>query len=142
VFRVPIILYFTEGVICKFMYRCIFVSIKLNFFSSFNWSFYLVIRPRFSFWSSLQYKLRLYSNKWANQFLISLKVSKIDRYANCTINAMVCNISTNLVFFVNNNTAEKMVKKNCKYSRKNVCHFAEKIYMRIFLGIEYKIEKN
>jgi hypothetical protein len=30
--------------------------------------------------------------------------------------------------------------ENC--SRKLVCHFTEKLYMRLFLGIGYRIEKN
>jgi hypothetical protein len=61
-----------------------------------------------------KYKLRLCSNKWSNRFLITLKVSKIKRYANLTIkNDMVCNISIPFVFFTNNfvNSPKKMPKK-------------------------------
>jgi hypothetical protein len=74
-------------------------------------------------------------------------MSKIKRYANFTKkNAMVCNISIPFVFFTNNfvNSPKKGQKngqktENC--SRMLVCHFTEKLNMRLFLGIEYKIEK-
>jgi hypothetical protein len=74
-------------------------------------------------------------------------VSKIERYANFTIQkAMICNISIPFVFFTNNfvNSPKKGQKngqktKNC--SRIFFCHFTEKHYVRLFLGIEYRIEK-
>jgi hypothetical protein len=79
--------------------------------------------------------------------LITVKLTKIEIYASFTIkNAMVCNFSIIFVFFTNNFVnASKKGHKNCKktenFSRKLVCHFTEKRYMRLFLGIEFKIDK-
>jgi hypothetical protein len=90
-----------------------------------------------------KYKSRLCSNKSSNRFLITLKVSKIKRYANFKIkNAMVCNISIPFVFFTNNfvNSPKKRPKNGQKTescSRILVCHFTEKRSMRLFLKIEY-----
>jgi hypothetical protein len=64
-----------------------------------------------------KYKLRLCSNKWSNRFLITLKVPKIKRYANFTLNnAMVCNFSITFAFFTNNfvNSPKKKARKMAK----------------------------
>jgi hypothetical protein len=94
------------------------------------------------------YELRLCSNKWSNRVLITLKVSKIKIFANFTIkNVMVCNISIPFVFFTNNfiihpKKGQKNGQKTESCSRILVCHFTEKRSMRLFLEIEYRIEKN
>jgi hypothetical protein len=57
---------------------------------------------------------------------------------------MVCNIFITSVFFTNNfhpKTGQKNGQKTEHCSRILVCHFREKRYMRLFLGIEHGIEK-
>jgi hypothetical protein len=55
---------------------------------------------------------------------------------------MVCNVSIDFVFFANNflKSPQKKARKNGQKtengSRKLVCHFTEKRYIRLFLEIE------